>query len=177
MMRFNNFKIYEPELPEMPGVNIGYLISDENIDWYESQKEFSEDTLKIAFDQRGLIRSYSKDISMLWPVGLSVAEVALDAVPANMNITGSWLFDGEKITPYQPTKAELIAEAEKQKTRLMDEASKSIAPLQDAIDLGIATDKEKASLSEWKKYRVMLNRVDTSTAPDIEWPEAPDNVA
>ncbi|WP_218725131.1 tail fiber assembly protein, partial [Escherichia coli] len=22
----------------------------------------------------------------------------------------------------------------------------------------------------WKKYRVLLNRVDTSTAQDIEWP-------
>ncbi|ELW5865089.1 tail fiber assembly protein, partial [Escherichia coli] len=25
----------------------------------------------------------------------------------------------------------------------------------------------------WKKYRVLLNRVDTSTAPDIEWPVKP----
>ncbi|EHX1465520.1 tail fiber assembly protein, partial [Escherichia coli] len=25
----------------------------------------------------------------------------------------------------------------------------------------------------WKKYRVLLNRVDTSTAQDIEWPVAP----
>ncbi|WP_208907139.1 tail fiber assembly protein, partial [Enterobacter cloacae] len=25
----------------------------------------------------------------------------------------------------------------------------------------------------WKKYRVLLNRVDTSKAPDIEWPEKP----
>ncbi|OKT75363.1 phage tail protein, partial [Escherichia coli] len=25
-------------------------------------------------------------------------------------------------------------------------------------------------LEAWKKYRVLLNRVDTSTAPDIEWP-------
>ncbi|EHS4190191.1 tail fiber assembly protein, partial [Escherichia coli] len=24
-----------------------------------------------------------------------------------------------------------------------------------------------------KKYRVLLNRVDTSTAPDIEWPTSP----
>ncbi|MCZ8824976.1 tail fiber assembly protein, partial [Escherichia albertii] len=24
-----------------------------------------------------------------------------------------------------------------------------------------------------KKYRVLLNRVDTSTAPDIEWPAVP----
>ncbi|EAA2634324.1 hypothetical protein EY039_20775, partial [Shigella flexneri] len=25
-------------------------------------------------------------------------------------------------------------------------------------------------------YRVLLNRVDTSTAPDIEWPEEPDTM-
>ncbi|NAG96242.1 hypothetical protein GUC37_25905, partial [Escherichia coli] len=28
-------------------------------------------------------------------------------------------------------------------------------------------------LEAWKKYRVLLNRVDTSTAPDIEWPTNP----
>ncbi|WP_161598542.1 tail fiber assembly protein, partial [Yersinia bercovieri] len=25
----------------------------------------------------------------------------------------------------------------------------------------------------WKTYRVLLNRIDTSKAPDIEWPVAP----
>ncbi|HGV2777142.1 TPA: tail fiber assembly protein, partial [Escherichia coli] len=25
----------------------------------------------------------------------------------------------------------------------------------------------------WKKYRVLLNRVNTTTAPDIEWPATP----
>ncbi|EOZ2641109.1 tail fiber assembly protein, partial [Escherichia coli] len=25
----------------------------------------------------------------------------------------------------------------------------------------------------WKKYRVLLNRIDTSTAPDIDWPTIP----
>ena len=28
----------------------------------------------------------------------------------------------------------------------------------------------------WKKYRVLLNRVNTTTAPDIEWPEEPDTM-
>ncbi|HBC7082268.1 TPA: tail fiber assembly protein [Escherichia coli] len=27
-----------------------------------------------------------------------------------------------------------------------------------------------------KKYRVLLNRVDTSVAPDTEWPEEPDTM-
>ncbi|HAN6600036.1 TPA: tail fiber assembly protein [Escherichia coli] len=56
---------------------------------------------------------------------------------------------------------------------LMQVASEHIAPLQDAVDLEIATEKETLLLEAWKKYRVLLNRVDTSTAPDIEWPALP----
>ncbi|HEI4983425.1 TPA: tail fiber assembly protein [Escherichia coli] len=37
----------------------------------------------------------------------------------------------------------------------------------------IATEEEKALLAAWKKYRVLLNRVDTSVAPEIEWPTQP----
>ncbi|MDN0004869.1 tail fiber assembly protein [Providencia stuartii] len=33
--------------------------------------------------------------------------------------------------------------------------------------------KEAAALQAWKKYRVLLNRIDTSLAPNIEWPEKP----
>ncbi|WP_348833943.1 tail fiber assembly protein, partial [Escherichia coli] len=36
-----------------------------------------------------------------------------------------------------------------------------------------ATEEKKSLLAAWKKYRVLLNRVDTSTAPDIEWPTSP----
>ncbi|EOJ6244137.1 TPA: tail fiber assembly protein, partial [Escherichia coli] len=32
-----------------------------------------------------------------------------------------------------------------------------------------ATEEENLLLEAWKKYRVLLNRVDTSVAPDIEW--------
>ncbi|HBA8276591.1 TPA: tail fiber assembly protein, partial [Escherichia coli] len=37
----------------------------------------------------------------------------------------------------------------------------------------IATEEETLLLAAWKEYRVFLNRVDTSTAPDIEWPTMP----
>ncbi|MGJ3352067.1 tail fiber assembly protein [Providencia sp. Je.9.19] len=71
------------------------------------------------------------------------------------------------------TKEELIEYAEKQKKYRENEAIEAIVPLQYAIDLGIVTDKEMASLNDWKEYRVYLNRVDTSTAPEIEWPAKP----
>ncbi|ECG0729616.1 tail fiber assembly protein [Salmonella enterica] len=63
-----------------------------------------------------------------------------------------------------------LREAEETKKRLLQTASEKIAPLQDAVDLDIATDDEKAQLDEWKKYRVLVNRVDTLN-PD--WPEVP----
>ncbi|WP_272669376.1 tail fiber assembly protein [Providencia sp. PROV178] len=69
------------------------------------------------------------------------------------------------------SKEQLIAEAEQQKQSLLAEANNAIAPLQDAVDFGVATDNEIVSLREWKEYRITLNRVDTSTVPDIEWPE------
>ncbi len=66
-----------------------------------------------------------------------------------------------------------IREAEETKNSLMQVASEHIAPLQDAADLEIATEEEISLLEAWKKYRVLLNRVNTTTAPDIEWPVAP----
>ncbi|WP_289996195.1 tail fiber assembly protein [Photorhabdus laumondii] len=51
--------------------------------------------------------------------------------------------------------------------------SKQIAPLQDAVDLGMASDEEKSLLADLKKYRVLLSRIDVNLVPDINWPEKP----
>ena len=72
-----------------------------------------------------------------------------------------------------PTKEQLIATADNERQSLLTTATAKIAPLQDAADLDMATDDEKSALTAWKKYRVLLNRVDTSTAPDITWPVQP----
>uniref|UniRef100_UPI002157124A tail fiber assembly protein n=1 Tax=Xenorhabdus bovienii TaxID=40576 RepID=UPI002157124A len=64
--------------------------------------------------------------------------------------------------------------AERKKQYLMSQASNAIAPLQDAVDLKMAIDSERESLTGWKKYRVLLNRVDCSAAPRIDWPKAPE---
>ncbi|HDQ1679619.1 TPA: tail fiber assembly protein [Escherichia coli] len=60
---------------------------------------------------------------------------------------------------------------EQQKANLIAEASQTISILQDAVDLDMATDEERTQLTTLKKYRVLLSRVDTSKAPDIDWPK------
>lgn len=79
-----------------------------------------------------------------------------------------WM-DAPQLTP-----DEIQVEATAKKANLRSIADSEIAWRQDAVDAEIATDEESAALLEWKKYRVLLMRVDTE-APD--WPTPPDNPA
>lgn len=106
---------------------------------------------------------------------LSVAEVIKTSIPYDIpeRLDGNWFFDGKKIAPRIIPESELIAQAEETRAILMSEASQKITPLQDALDLDIATDEELVQLKEWKTYWVLLSCVDVSKAPDVEWPKAP----
>lgn len=140
--------------------------------WYFSNKEggfYPEDTLEycksvnaLPDDLKEVTAEEHEEFTGLNPLN----KVPFYATKAKKMM---WV-DAPAITY---TKAQLIEQAELQKTALMNTANKNIAPLQDAADLGIATDDEAAQLLAWKQYRVMLNRVDTSLAPDIECPDKP----
>ncbi|BET96573.1 tail fiber assembly protein [Xenorhabdus taiwanensis] len=73
-----------------------------------------------------------------------------------------------------PTPEQLQQQAEQEKRYLLNIAKEKIDIWQDAVDLDMATKEEKTALLAWKKYRVLLNRVDCSTAPNIDWPKAPE---
>lgn len=51
-------------------------------------------------------------------------------------------------------------------------AALAIAPLQDAVDLDMATEEEVAALRAWKLYRIAVNRVILSV-DSIVWPDFP----
>lgn len=65
---------------------------------------------------------------------------------------------------------ETTAINEMKRTDLRNAADAEIAWRQDAVDAGIATDEETIALAEWKKYRVLLMRVDTAKPV---WPTPP----
>ncbi|MBA8030911.1 tail fiber assembly protein [Citrobacter freundii] len=72
------------------------------------------------------------------------------------------------------TQDEQQERAEQKRRSLKSVADTEISWRQDAVDAGIATEEETAALTEWKTYRVMLMRVDTSN-PD--WPTPPGELA
>lgn len=68
------------------------------------------------------------------------------------------------------TQEELAAMAEQMKSSLRSTADSEISWRQDAVDTDMATEQEVAELAEWKKYRVLLMRVDTTNPV---WPAPP----
>ncbi|WP_118987161.1 tail fiber assembly protein [Photorhabdus sp. CRCIA-P01] len=84
-------------------------------------------------------------------------------------------WDGERwVTDIEAQKANQIKQAEQQRVTLRQQADEAMTLLQYAIETEMASDTEKVLLLAWKKYVVLLSRVDTSMASDIEWPQIPE---
>lgn len=107
-----------------------------------------------------------------------VEECVYQEFVANLAPAGKMRIVGEDGMPAwadipPPTQEELTQQAEYEKQKRLQEAAKIIAPLQDAVDLGMATEDEIKALNAWKLYRVQVNRVDTTNPENINWPEKP----
>ena len=78
-----------------------------------------------------------------------------------------WQFDKNKQHQYEVNQASI------KKNQLLSEAASQLSYLQDAVDSQIASEQEAQLLAEWKKYRVLVNRIDIDQAPNIDWPNNP----
>lgn len=78
------------------------------------------------------------------------------------------------VTDEDAQKSGQVMEAQQKKAALLAEAQSTISLWQTELQLGIISDEDKASLIAWMKYIQALNAVDTSTAPDIDWPVKPE---
>ena len=153
--------------------SVVWLFSEDGKNWYDEQKNFAADTLKMAYDDNGIIVCITTDVSAIDPIGMSVVELPNITANRRSDASGNWMYRDGQVIKRVYTRDELITQAEDEKTRLLAKAATKTAPLQDAVDIERATEVETALLLAWKTYRVALNRIDTSTAPDIDWPVAP----
>ena len=72
------------------------------------------------------------------------------------------------------TAEEIIAKNKLEQQKRLDTANKNIEILQDIIDLDMSEGDEIAQLKLWKRYRVLLTRVDVNSADvDVDFPLPP----
>ncbi|WP_406705265.1 tail fiber assembly protein [Sodalis sp.] len=107
---------------------------------------------------------------------------AIDASNEPDAMIGGRYEDGKFIRipppPPEPLPPALLRELAIQEKRQKDAAAcDRITLLEYAIELDMQQGGEAEKLRTWKKYRVLLNRVDISTAPNIDWPTPPDEEA
>lgn len=169
MDKFINPVIYKYEHVEIEGVTrTGLYFQDiHGRDWYETLRTWKG---AVSTDSNGVVVAYESDVTYMgMEEGRDVYEVDPRYVPED--VLGNYKFENGVFTDNRPSEKQL---SERERNELITASSLKIAPLQDAVDLGMATEEEKESLLEWKKYRVLLNRVDVSKAPEIDWPEPPE---
>ena len=71
--------------------------------------------------------------------------------------------------------SELIANADAEKQNRLSYATNKIVVWQTKLLMGrTLTDSESAKLNAWMDYIDAVQAIDTSTAPDIEWPVSPE---
>lgn len=96
-------------------------------------------------------------------------------IPEGATVSDGDTYDGAEFGPPPPAPARPAADMLAHRDALLAQAALRIAPLQDAVDLGIETGDDVAALTEWKQYRVDLNRIEQQAGSpgDVEWPAAP----
>lgn len=122
-------------------------------------------------DHRGEIRwnTQSRQVQEIYALGDVPSDTTEKAPTSDFD-----LWDGaEWVRDTQTEKDFHIEAAVREHKERINLATDRINTLQDAIDLEMATDFEVESLKAWRKYRVLLSRVDTSKAPDVDWPQEP----
>ena len=77
-----------------------------------------------------------------------------------------WVLDADEQTTFK------IKQNKSLKNSLLNEANENISILQDAIDLDMSEDGDEEKLKAWKKYRILLNRINVSDI-NVIFPEKP----
>lgn len=174
MITFKNIKIskqvFDSGLP-LPTI---YFEDESGNDWYTVRDEqWKGENYFIAVGVDGFINTWSENPNFLTlSEGVSVYEISPTKLPDDIGKTLYTYVNG-KFLKYSPPALEV---AQQQRNTLLAIASAAIESLQDAVDVDDASDEELILWKAWKQYRLALNRLDLSSAPDIEWPVMPESL-
>ncbi|MEM8085359.1 tail fiber assembly protein [Morganella morganii] len=148
-----------PDKPELPAPGFAIVRSEDGKRWLHVEDHRG----KTGYDKT------TKEKIQINTIG---------ALPDNLTLLEpQTLFDKWNGKIWVTDKAEQHAHdvtvAENQKTILLAGAEQEIAMLERKIRLNMATDTDRAKLTEWEIYSVQVTDTDTSAGAGTEWPTPP----
>lgn len=146
-----------PELPTKAGLAV--VRSEDGSKW------------EIVTDNRGKT-AYSTETRQ--PIKIDFIGDLPDTLTLLEPKTEFDMWNGKKwVTDIEAQKVALVAQAEQEKAKRLEEAEQNISMLERKIRLEMATDEEKDQLKQWEIYSIKISDIDTSLAPNIDWSKNP----
>ncbi|EFC9335463.1 tail fiber assembly protein [Escherichia coli] len=154
--------------------DVTWLFSEDGKNWYEEQKNFASDTIKVAYNERGRVVWVGKDVTGIEPTNVSIIE--LPDITANRRITapGYWFYrNDEFVFDYK-------LKAEDERDALLKQVSIMTSEWEKDLLLGLISDEDREKLKAYRIYAKSLQAMDFNIITDktsynaIEWPVSPE---
>ncbi|ELT9934330.1 tail fiber assembly protein [Escherichia coli] len=154
--------------------SIVWLFSEDGKNWYEEQKNFASDTIKVAYNERGRVVWIGKDVTGIEPTNVSIIE--LPDITTNRRITapGYWFYrNDEFVFDYK-------LKAEDERDALLKQVSIMTSEWEKDLLLGLISDEDREKLKAYRIYAKSLQAMDFSAITNktsynaIEWPASPE---
>ncbi|WP_105468514.1 tail fiber assembly protein [Escherichia coli] len=154
--------------------DVTWLFSEDGKNWYEEQKNFASDTIKVAYNERGRVVWVGKDVTGIEPTNVSIIE--LPDITTNRRITapGYWFYrNDEFVFDYK-------LKAEDERDALLKQVSIMTSDWEKDLLLGLISDEDREKLKAYRIYAKSLQAMDFSIITDktsynvIEWPVSPE---
>ncbi|HIA3090773.1 TPA: tail fiber assembly protein [Escherichia coli] len=154
--------------------DVTWLFSEDGKNWYEEQKKFASDTIKMVYTGDGRVVWVGKDVTGIEPRNASVIEVP--DITANRRITapGYWFYrNDEFVFDYK-------LKAEDERDALLQQASIMTSEWEKDLLLGLISDEDRERLKVYRIYAKSLQAMDFNIITDktsynaIEWPVYPE---
>ncbi|MVV98020.1 tail fiber assembly protein, partial [Escherichia coli] len=154
--------------------SIVWLFSEDGKNWYEEQKNFASDTIKVAYNERGRVVWVGKDVTGIEPTNVSIIELPDITTNRRITVSGYWFYRNDEFVFDYKLKAEDERDAQLQRVRIMtSEWEKDLL-------LGLISDEDREKLKAYRIYAKSLQAMDFSPITDkasynaIEWPVSPE---
>ncbi|MGC0793643.1 tail fiber assembly protein [Pantoea agglomerans] len=177
MLTLKNLTSYEPEYRDLIVPGAYFLQTEDGLDWYYHLNKFSEGTLKVAYDDAGVVRFIEKEASMIWPVNLSVTELNPEKVPDEADVSGKWSIVDGAVVPRVYSHSEQLVRAEAEREKLIAAARQTMNEWQNDLLLDEISDEDRVSLKVWNAYVKELKALDLLSTENIVWPAIPSSVS
>ncbi|HEI2352877.1 TPA: tail fiber assembly protein [Escherichia coli] len=178
MLHLKNITVGNPKTAEQYQLtkqyDVTWLFSEDDKNWYEEQKKFASDTIKMVYTGDGRVVWVGKDVTGIEPRNASVIEVP--DITANRRITapGYWFYrNDEFVFDYK-------LKAEDERDALLQQASIMTSEWEKDLLLGLISDEDRERLKVYRIYAKSLQAMDFNIITDktsynaIEWPVYPE---